>query len=223
LQEMAAQVGLGAQAGLDEREWTGLDVGSPFDYRAQGILYVARHLPPPGRDGIPEEALDEIGDLVDAAGGRSLILCSSWRAVERLGEYLRVRVSTPVIVQKKGETAAPLVGKFSSDESASLVVIDRIPFPRPDDPLVSARQDAVDSAGGSGFRSVSVPKAALLLAQGTGRLIRSPEDRGVVAVLDPRLATAGYARALRESLPPLWFTTDKSTVIGSLERLASSY
>ena len=242
LQEMAAQVGLGAQAGLDEREWTGLDVGSPFDYQAQGILYVARHLPPPGRDRIPEEALDEIGDLVDAAGGRSLILCSSWRAVERLGDYLRVRVSTPVIVQKKGETAAPLVGTFSADESASLVgtlslwqgvdvpgstcslvVIDRIPFPRPDDPLVSARQEEVDAAGGSGFRSVSVPKAALLLAQGTGRLIRSPEDRGVVAVLDPRLATAGYARALRESLPPLWFTTDKVTVIGSLERLAASY
>lgn len=242
LQEMAAQVGLGAQAGLDEREWTGLDVGSPFDYQAQGILYVARHLPPPGRDGIPEEALDEIGDLVDAAGGRSLILCSSWRAVERLGDYLRVRVSTPVIVQKKGETAAPLVGTFSADESASLVgtlslwqgvdvpgstcslvVIDRIPFPRPDDPLVSARQEEVDAAGGSGFRSVSVPKAALLLAQGTGRLIRSPEDRGVVAVLDPRLATAGYARALRESLPPLWFTTDKVTVIGSLERLAATY
>lgn len=241
LESMAAQVGLGEQAGLEDREWTGLDVGSPFDYAAQGILYVARHLPPPGRDGIPEEALDEIGDLVTAAGGRSLILCSSWRAVERLGEYLRVRVKTPVIVQKKGETAAPLVEAFSAEESSSLVgtlslwqgvdvpgstcslvVIDRIPFPRPDDPLVSARQEAVDSGGGSGFRAVSVPKAALLLAQGTGRLIRSPEDRGVVAVLDPRLATAGYSRALRESLPPLWFSTDKATVIGALERLASS-
>ena len=242
LDAMASQVGLGAQSGLEDRAWTGLDVGSPFDYSAQGILYVASHLPPPGRDGIPEEALDEIGDLVTASGGRSLILCSSWRAVERVGEYLRVRVKTPVIVQKKGETAAPLVAKFSAEESASLVgtlslwqgvdvpgstcslvIIDRIPFPRPDDPLVSARQEAVDAQGGSGFRAVSVPKAALLLAQGTGRLIRSPEDRGVVAVLDPRLATAGYSRALRESLPPLWFSTDRAKVVGALERLASTY
>lgn len=233
LHVMARQVGLGDDA------WTGLDVGSPFDYAQQGILYVAAHLPPPGRDGIPEEALDEIGDLVQAAGGRTLILCSSWRAVERVGEYLRVRVSTPVIVQRKGETAAPLVDSFAADAASTLVgtlslwqgvdvpgstcsqvIIDRIPFPRPDDPVVSARQEVVDSEGGSGFRSVSVPKAALLLAQGTGRLIRSPEDRGVVAVLDPRLATAGYSRLLRESLPPLWFSTDKAVVLGSLQRLA---
>lgn len=233
LHVMARQVGLG------DDTWTGLDVGSPFDYAQQGILYVAAHLPPPGRDGIPEEALDEIGDLVQAAGGRTLILCSSWRAVERVGEYLRVRVSTPVIVQRKGETAAPLVESFAADAATTLVgtlslwqgvdvpgstcsqvIIDRIPFPRPDDPVVSARQEVVDSEGGSGFRSVSVPKAALLLAQGTGRLIRSPEDRGVVAVLDPRLATAGYSRLLRESLPPLWFSTDKAVVLGSLQRLA---
>jgi ATP-dependent DNA helicase DinG len=101
-----------------------------------------------------------------------------------------------------------------------LVVIDRIPFPRPDDPLLAARQRAVDEAGGSGFASVSVPRAGLLLAQGAGRLIRSAEDRGVVAVLDSRLATAAYGRALRASLPPFWFTTDRSVVLGALSRLA---
>ena len=218
--------------------WTAIDVGSPFDYAKQGILYVARHLPPPGRDGIPEEALDEIGDLIEAAGGRTLVLCSSWRAVERLGDYLRVRGVGDVLVQRRGDSVAPLVERFAADVDASLVgtmslwqgvdvpgatcslvVIDRIPFPRPDDPVISARQEAVDAAGGSGFASVSVPRAGLLLAQGAGRLIRDAHDRGVVAVLDPRLATAGYSRALRASLPPLWFTTDRDAVLGALRRL----
>ncbi len=104
-------------------------------------------------------------------------------------------------------------------ESCILVVIDRIPFPRPDDPLLAARQKAVDDAGGSGFRAVSVPRAGLLLAQGAGRLIRGDQDRGVVAVLDSRLATAGYSRALRASLPPFWYTTDRRVVLGALERL----
>ena len=99
------------------------------------------------------------------------------------------------------------------------VVIDRIPFPRPDDPLMAARQRAVDDAGGSGFSSIAVPKAGLLLAQGAGRLIRGMEDKGVVAVLDSRLATAGYGRALRASLPPFWYTTDRAKVVGALERL----
>ena len=102
-------------------------------------------------------------------------------------------------------------------------MIDRIPFPRPDDPLVAARQQAVDDAGGSGFRSIAVPRAGLLLAQGAGRLIRSLNDRGVVAVLDSRLATAGYARSLRASMPPFWFTTDRATVIGALRRLDEGF
>ena len=126
------------------------------------------------------------------------------------------------------DPAASLLGTISlwqgvdvPGASCSLVVIDRIPFPRPDDPLIAARQRAVDEAGGSGFRTISVPKAGLLLAQGAGRLIRGDQDRGVVAVLDSRLATAGYARALRASMPPLWFTTDKATVVGALERLSA--
>lgn len=229
-----------ARAGADAPTWRGLDVGSPFDYASQGILYVAAHLPPPTRDGIPEESLDEIGDLVTASGGRALVLCSSWRGVERTTDYLRVRCSGfEVLAQQRGDAVADLVDRFTADptsvlvgtmslwqgvdvpgSSCILVVIDKIPFPRPDDPVLSARQQAIDAAGGSGFRAVSVPRAGLLLAQGAGRLIRNENDRGVVAVLDPRLATASYARTLRASMPPLWYSTDKAAVTGALERLA---
>jgi ATP-dependent DNA helicase DinG len=228
--------------GLDDTEAQTVDVGSPFDHARQGILYVARDVPPPGRDGVAMEALDELADLIEAAGGRTLALFSSWRGVERAAEYLRVRLGDrpelPLLVQRRGDAVGGLVERFAAEpastllgtvslwqgvdvpgESCILVVIDRIPFPRPDDPLVSARQQAVDDQGGSGFRSVSVPRAGLLLAQGAGRLIRGTEDRGVVAVLDSRLATAGYSRALRSSLPPFWYTTDRATVVGSLERL----
>lgn len=217
-----------------------LDVGSPFDYSRQGILYVAADLPPPGREGIGMEALDTLAELIEAAGGRTLALFSSWRGVERAAEYLRVRLSEkfPLLVQRKGDAVAPLVDAFASDErsvllgtvslwqgvdvpgrSCTLVVIDRIPFPRPDDPVMNARSRAVESAGGSGFASVTLPKASLLLAQGAGRLLRGESDRGVVAVLDSRLATANYARTLRAGLPPLWFTTDKEAVLGALRRV----
>ena len=234
-----------ASAGLAD-DTLAVDVGSPFDHGRQGILYVAKHLPAPGRDGVPMEALDELADLVEAAGGRTLALFSSWRGVERAADYLRVRWGSrpdlPVLVQQRGDSVAGLVERFASvpestllgtvslwqgvdvpGESCSLVVIDRIPFPRPDDPLLAARQRAVDEAGGSGFASVSVPRAGLLLAQGAGRLIRSAEDRGVVAVLDSRLATAAYGRALRASLPPFWYTTDRVTVLGSLDRLREEF
>ena len=231
-----------ASVGLTEKDATTLDVGSPFDYARQGILYVARDLPPPGREGVAMESLDELAELIEAAGGRTLALFSSWRGVERAADYLRVRLGErpdlPLLVQRKGDSVGQLVQRFADEpatsllgtislwqgvdvpgESCTCVVIDRIPFPRPDDPLVAARQRAIDEQGGSGFRSVSVPKAGLLLAQGAGRLIRGSADRGVVAVLDSRLATAGYGRALRASLPPLWFTTDKATVLGALARL----
>lgn len=231
-----------ASLGLEEAETTTIDVGSPFDHARQGILYVAKDLPAPGRDGVAMEALDELADLIVAAGGRTLALFSSWRGVERAADYLRVRLGDkpelPILVQRRGDAVGSLVERFAADPASSLlgtvslwqgvdvpgeacilVVIDRIPFPRPDDPLLAARQKAIDDAGGSGFRAVSVPRAGLLLAQGAGRLIRGIDDRGVVAVLDSRLATAGYARALRASLPPFWYTTDRPTVVAALERL----
>lgn len=223
-----------------------LDVGSGFDHARQGILYVAAGLPAPGRDGVSMEALDELADLIEAAGGRTLALFSSWRGVERAVDYLRVRLGPalesgavgPLLVHRRGESVVPLVEQFADlpssvlvgtislwqgidvpGDSCVLVAIDRIPFPRPDDPITAARQQAIEEAGGSGFREVALARAALLLAQGAGRLIRSAEDRGVVAVLDSRMATAGYGAALRASLPPLWFTTDRAVVVGSLERL----
>ena len=225
---------------------TCLDVGSGFDYAQQGILYVAGHVPPPNREGASMEALDELADLIEAAGGRTLALFSSWNGVDRAADYLRVRLGSrldsgdlgPLLVQRRGESVAPVVQRFTSEpqsvlvgtvalwqgidvpgNSLVLVTIDRIPFPRPDDPVMSARQAAVDAEGRSGFREVALTRAALLLAQGAGRLIRSESDRGVVAVLDSRMATAGYGGALRASLPPLWFTTDGSVVREALVRL----
>jgi ATP-dependent DNA helicase DinG len=222
--------------------WRGVDVGSPFDHGRQGMLYCAADLPRPGRDGISEQALEQIADLLDAAGGRTLALFSSWRSVERAEEVLRRRLAgrtdRPLIVARRGDAVAGLVRQFAEEPRASLlgtlslwqgvdvpgpsctlVIIDRIPFPRPDDPVVSARQELIDSQGGSGFAAVSVPRAALMLAQGAGRLIRTPDDRGVVAVLDSRLATTGYGARLRSSLPPLWWTTDLPTVLAALGRL----
>jgi ATP-dependent DNA helicase DinG len=225
----------------DTLPWVGLDVGSPFDYEKQAILYVARHLPPPGRDGLGERQLDEIASLVDAAGGRTLGLFSSRRAAETAAEALRERLPD-LTTLAQGEAQLPeLARQFVGDphtclfgtlslwqgldvpgDTCQLVVIDRIPFPRPDDPLMSARQRAADRAGHNGFMQVAATHAALLLAQGTGRLIRTTTDRGVVAVLDPRLATARYGSFLRASLPPMWTTYDGDLVRQALARLAEA-
>jgi ATP-dependent DNA helicase DinG len=224
-------------AGPDAPPWTGLDVGSPFEYPKQAMLYVAKHLPAPGRDGIGAAQLDELEALVRAAGGRTLGLFSSMRAARVAAEAMRERLETPVLLQGEDQTAT-LVRDFARDAPTSLfgtlslwqgvdvpgpacqlVVIDRVPFPRPDDPLSSARSQAVADAGGNGFMTVAATHAALRLAQGSGRLVRSSADRGVVAVLDSRLATARYAGFLRSSLPPFWPTTDRAVVLAALARL----
>jgi ATP-dependent DNA helicase DinG len=221
----------------EQINWRGIDVGSPFQHAKSGILYVARHLPPPGRDGTSTEQLAEIAALISAARGRTLGLFSSMRAASAAAEEMRERLSTPVLCQGDDATAA-LVGQFAAQPetslfgtlslwqgvdvpgpSLSLVIIDRIPFPRPDDPLLTARQRAVTAHGGNGFMAVAASHAALLLAQGAGRLLRRADDRGVVAVLDSRMATARYGRFLKDSLPPFWFTTDRQTVLSALDRL----
>jgi ATP-dependent DNA helicase DinG len=224
----------------DGPKWTAMDVGSPFDHAKSGILYLAKHLPPPGRDGLQPSYLDELAELMTAAGGRTLGLFSSMRAAKQATEALRSRASVPILCQGDDATAL-LVRKFAEDEatclfgtlslwqgvdvpgpSLSLVVVDRIPFPRPDDPLASARQRAVEARGGNGFLAVAATHAALLLAQGTGRLLRSTHDKGVVAILDPRLATARYGGFLRASLPGYWTTSDPEIVRAALRRLAAA-
>jgi ATP-dependent DNA helicase DinG len=228
-----------ARHGGDGPPWRALDVGSPFDYARQGILYVAAHLPRPTESGLSEAAAGELVTLVQALGGRTLGLFSSRRAAERAAEVVRAKTGLTVLLQ--GEQALPLLVRQFREGQASclmgvmslwqgvdipgdacqLVVIDRLPFPRPDEPLAAARSAAVDAAGGSGFAAVSVPMAAVRLAQGVGRLIRSGTDRGVVAVLDSRLHTArGYGGFLRASLPPFWYTTSPAVVTGALRRLA---
>jgi ATP-dependent DNA helicase DinG len=227
--------------GDDAPVYRGLDVGSPFDYGKQAILYVAQDLPPPGREGLRPEALETLAELMTAAGGRTLGLFSSRRAAEEAAHAMRARLPRHSLLCQGEDAVASLVRRFAATEQTSLfgtlslwqgvdvpggacqlVVIDRVPFPRPDDPLQSARQRAVERAGGNGFMTVAATHAALLLAQGVGRLIRGVSDRGVVAVLDPRLVSARYGAFLRASLPPMWFTTDRSVVAAALRRLAES-
>ena len=222
-----------------------LDVGSPFDFANQGMLYLPKHIPEPGRDGPSKEALTELAELIDAAGGRTLALFSSWRGVEMADEYLRkvlAELEIPIITQKRGDAVGTLVERFAKDPksillgtislwqgidvpgpSCTLVAIDRIPFPRPDEPVMSARAAEADAAGGSGFMQVSLPRAALLLAQGTGRLIRSIDDRGVVAILDSRIVTKRYGSVLLNSMPPFWRTSDGTVIRESLKRLNKDY
>jgi len=211
-----------------------LDVGSPFDYRSHSLLYVARHLPDRRRPESEPALHEELAALIEAAGGRTLALFTSRRATEAAAAALAPRLPYPLLVQGE-RPKARLLAEFAEDESSclfatlgfwqgvdvpgralTLVTLDRLPFARPDDPLLEARRER---AGDAAFRLVDVPRAATLLAQGAGRLIRRAEDRGVVAVLDPRLATANYRHVLLAGLPPMRRTTDRRQVEDFLRRI----
>ncbi|HVM63578.1 MAG TPA: ATP-dependent DNA helicase [Acidimicrobiales bacterium] len=217
--------GLGATLGIPA--FDALDVGSPFDYAHQSLLYCAADLPDP-RSAAYERAMhDELAWLIATAGGRTLALFTSWRAMKAAAEVMRARLGYEVLAQDELPKPA-LLARFSGEESSclfatmgfwqgvdvpgaalSLVTIDRIPFPRPDEPLQAARRER---AAGRGFAAVDLPRAATLLAQGAGRLIRSSTDRGVVAVLDPRLASAAYRWDLVRALPPMARTRKRDDV-----------
>jgi ATP-dependent DNA helicase DinG len=225
---LAIRIGL-APDGHDD-----LDVGSPFDYGANAILYCAAHLPDPRAPGYESAMHDELEALITAAGGRTLALFTSWSAMHRAVDELRPRLPFTLLDQTSLPKPA-LVGAFSDDEQSclfatmgfwqgvdvrgptlSLVTIDRLPFPRPDEPLLQARRER---ARGGAFALVDLPRATTLLAQGAGRLIRSASDRGVVAVLDPRLATARYRWEIVNALPPMRRTRDRDDVEGFLRSL----
>ncbi|MFJ3793004.1 ATP-dependent DNA helicase [Kitasatospora sp. NPDC090091] len=220
--------------------WRGIDVGSPFKYPKQGILYVARHLADPGRDPERPDMLDELAELIGAAGGRTLGLFSSMRGAQAAAEAMRERLDNRILLQGE-DTLGELIREFASDattclfgtlslwqgvdvpgSACQLVVMDRVPFPRPDDPLMSARQKDVEQRGGNGFMAVAATHAALLMAQGAGRLVRAADDRGVVAVLDPRVETKRYGGFFRSSMPEFWYTTDRNQVRRSLAAIDAS-
>ena len=216
---------LGARVGLPAGGYDELDVGSPFDYENHALLYCALHLPDPRSPGYAAGVHDELVALITAAGGRTLALFTSWKAMDAAAEAVKARVEVPVFTQRDLPKTA-LVKAFSEDEHAclfatagffqgvdipgrtlSLVTIDRIPFPRPDDPLLSARREQL---GPAAFAQIDLPRASMLLAQAIGRLIRNATDRGVVAVFDRRLGTANYRWDIIKGLPPMRRTRERA-------------
>ena len=216
--------GISARLGLAGGA-TEIDVGSPFDYRVQSLLYVPR-LPDVRHATHDAAAHEELEFLLTAAGGRTLALFTSWRAMRSARAALE---HLPYTLLAQDDLPKPaLIEQFRTDlssclfatmgfwqgvdvpgDACSLVVIDRLPFARPDDPVAEARRER---AGPAAFAVVDVPHAAIRLAQGAGRLIRSATDRGVVAVLDPRLAEASYRPAILNALPPMRRTRDRADV-----------
>ncbi|MGQ0432653.1 MAG: ATP-dependent DNA helicase [Microthrixaceae bacterium] len=209
--------------GLDHDAVTELDVGSPFDYEANALLYCAAHLPDPRSPAYLEAMTRELGELITAAGGRTLALFTSFRVLDEAAAALQLQLDVPILTQRDLPKAR-LLERFAAEEATclfatmgfwqgvdipgaalSLVAIDRIPFGRPDEPLLQARRER---AGADAFNLIDLPRATTLLAQGAGRLIRSATDHGVVAVLDPRMATAGYRWDVVRALPPMRRTKD---------------
>jgi ATP-dependent DNA helicase DinG len=226
---------LAERVGLDDSV-VQIDVGSPFDYPANALLYCALGLPDPRSPKREAAVADEIAALVLAAGGRTLALFTSWKAMDAAAEAVRMKVDVPIITQRDLPKHA-LVRAFTEDEATclfatagffqgvdipgrtlSLVIIDKIPFPRPDDPLLSARREQL---GAAAFATIDLPRASMLLAQATGRLIRTATDRGVVAVLDPRLGTANYRWDIVRALPPMRRTRHRAEVEAFLREITA--
>lgn len=222
---------LGQRIGLPDGEFEEIDVGSPFDYEHHGLLYCAMHLPEPRSAAFPAAMHDELVALIEAADGRTLALFTSWKAMDAAAEAVRARLPHRILTQRDLPKPA-LVREFSADEQTclfatagffqgvdipgrtlSLVVIDKIPFPRPDDPLLSARREQL---GASAFAQIDIPRASMLLAQATGRLIRTAHDRGVVAVMDKRLGSAGYRWDIVTALPPMRRTRERTEAVAFL-------
>jgi ATP-dependent DNA helicase DinG len=213
-----------------------IDVGSPFDYANNAILYCALHMPDPRSPQFAAAVADELVALIAAAGGRTLALFTSWKAMDAAAAAVRDRVANTIITQRDMPKNA-LVKAFSNDESSclfatagffqgvdipgrtlSLVTIDRLPFPRPDDPLLSARRELL---GAKAFSQIDIPRASTLLAQATGRLIRTATDRGVVAVFDPRLGKANYRWDIVKALPPMKRTRARAEVEAFLREITA--
>lgn len=218
---------LARRVGLPDERTDQADVGSPFDYERQAMLYCALHLPPPKSPAFRDAVADELVSMIEAAGGRTLALFTSWAAMDAAVEAVRPQLAVPILTQRDLPKPA-LVRAFTESEETclfattgmfqgvdvpgrtlSLVVIDKLPFPRPDDPLLSARREQL---GPTAFSEIDVPRAATMLAQACGRLIRSSTDRGVVAVLDSRLGTARYRWDIVRALPPMLRTRDRAQV-----------
>jgi ATP-dependent DNA helicase DinG len=210
---------------------------SPFDFQQQALLYLPKPLPSPLRSDFPEQVADAAWPVIAAAGGRAFVLCSTLRAVERVAARLRSsmqrdRLELPLLVQGASTRRAlldefrrhgnaVLVGSVSfwegidvRGEALSLVVIDKLPFAPPDDPVVEARIRRLKSLGRNPFLEYQLPEAVTLLKQGVGRLIRDERDRGVLMILDERLLGKPYGRTVLASLPPFARTREEAVACG---------
>ncbi len=206
---------LGARADTVE-----LVVPSPFDFARRAALYVAEDLPDPTEQGFEDACADRVADLVAITGGGAFVLCTSNRAMRAIRDALHGRVPGPLLIQGEAPKhvllarfrdsgAAVLVATMSFWEGVDvpgsalrLVVLDKIPFAVPSDPVVAARCTRIEADGGNPFTQYSVPSAAITLKQGFGRLIRTKKDAGIVALLDKRAVRKGYGKSLLASLPP---------------------
>lgn len=231
-----------AQLGLNRDRSMMLD--SPFDYASQGLLYVPRDLPQPSDPRFTDAVLDAALPMIEAAGGKTFVLCTTLRAVNRAAERLTDEFAQrgwdfPLLVQGQASRTelldrfrtlgnAVLIGSQSfwegvdvRGEALSLVVIDKLPFAPPDDPVLSARMEALEKKGLSPFAVHQLPHAVITLKQGAGRLIRSETDRGVLMICDPRLVEKSYGRQIWQSLPPFKRTREADTAAGFLRSLQS--